>query len=70
MTFMICRSFRTKSTFFCVVREARTALWFLQASLALSYDSLVVLNFRQELPTRCQVSPHTFSGAERKETLD
>ncbi|MEQ2187485.1 hypothetical protein GOODEAATRI_005122 [Goodea atripinnis] len=55
MTFMICSSFRTKSTFFCVVREARTALWFLQASLALSYDSLVVLNFRQEFPTRSEL---------------
>lgn len=64
-TLIICSSFRTKSTFFCVVREARTALWFLQVSLALSYESLVVMNFRQELPTRCQLSPHTFSAAER-----
>lgn len=55
-------SFSTKSTFFCVVREARTALWLLQASLALSYESLAVMNFRQEFPTRCQLSPHTFSA--------
>lgn len=63
-TLMICSSFRTKSTFFCVVSEARTALWLLQASLALSYESFAVMNFRQEFPTRCQLSPHTFSGME------
>lgn len=61
---MICSSFRTKSTFFCVVSEARTALWLLQASLALSYESFAVMNFRQEFPTRCQLSPQTFSGME------
>lgn len=61
---IICSSFRTKSTFFCVVSEARTALWLLQASLALSYESFAVMNFKQELPTRCQLSPHTFSGME------
>ena len=63
-TLMICSSFRTKSTFFCVVSEARTALWLLQASLALSYESFAVMNFRQEFPTRCQLSPQTFSGME------
>lgn len=62
---IMCSSFRTKSTFFCVVSEARTALWLLQASLALSYESLAVMNFKQELPTRCQLSPHTFSAMER-----
>lgn len=66
-TLMICSSFRTKSTFFCVVSEARTALWLLQASLALSYESFAVMNFRQEFPTRCQLSPHTFSGMEGTE---
>lgn len=58
----MCSSFKTKSTFFCEVSEARTALWPLQASLALSYESLAVMNFRQEFPTRCQLSPQTFSG--------
>ncbi|TNN76652.1 hypothetical protein EYF80_013104 [Liparis tanakae] len=58
------RSLRAKSTSFCVVSEARTALWLLQASLALSYESFAVRNFRHEFPTRCQLSPHTFSGTE------
>lgn len=62
MRLTVCSSFSTKSTFFCVVSEARTALWLLQASLALSYESLAVMNFRQEFPTRCQLSPHTFSA--------
>ena len=68
----VCSSFSTKSTFFCVVREARTALWLRQASLALSYESLAVMNFRQEFPTRCQPSPHTFSdgaNGERSSSL-
>lgn len=65
-TLIICSSFRTKSTFFCVVSEARTALWLLHASLALSYESLAVMNFRHELPTRCQLSPHTFSGRHKE----
>lgn len=60
----VCSSFSTNSTFFWVVREARTALWLLQASLALSYESLAVMNFRQEFPTRCQLSPHTFSASD------
>lgn len=59
---IICSSFSTKSTFLGVVSEASTALWLLQASLALSYESLAVMNLRHEFPTRCQLSPHTFSG--------
>lgn len=35
--------------------------------MALSYDSFAVRNFRQEFPTRCQLSPHTFSGGRKEE---
>lgn len=69
-TLILCSSFRTKSTFFCVVSEASTALWLLQASLALSYESFAVMNFRQEFPTRCQLSPHTFSDGDQEVGAD
>ncbi|KAF3845135.1 hypothetical protein F7725_008298, partial [Dissostichus mawsoni] len=67
-TLMICSSFSTKSTFFCVVSEASTALWLRQASLALSYESFAVMIFTQEFPTRCTPgcgAPTDSSGPQR-----
>lgn len=64
---MVCSSFSTKSTFLVEVSDASTPLWPRHDSLALSYDSFAVSNFRQEFPTRCQLSPHTFSGGREGE---
>lgn len=62
---LLCSSFRTNCTFFWVVREASMALWLRQASLALSYESLAVISFIHEFPTRCQLSPQIFSEVEK-----
>lgn len=67
MAAMVCSSFSTKSTFLAEVSDASTPLWPRQDSLALSYVSFAVKNFRQEFPTRCQLSPHTFSGGRKTE---
>lgn len=67
MAAMVCSSFSTKSTFLAEVSDASTPLWPRHDSLALSYVSFAVRNFRQEFPTRCQLSPHTFSGGRNED---